>query len=148
MNMSNSYLESNFYEYLIKKIPILKDKDLFKLIIDYCKQNSEDRKRDFVTNINTKLTEMYEITKNNPFNNNPFNNTIVQKNNKYLKIQKVNFRSLSEAIINVALKYYVSDSTINSITYVNKNKQKIIHSMNIAKGKTLGLYIIENLYQI
>ena len=157
VNMSNSYLKSNFYEYLTKKIPILNDTDLFELITDYCQQNREEDKKTFVTRINTKLKKMYEITKNNIFNN----NNIQKKNNKYLKIQKVNFRSLSEAIINVALKYYVSDSTINSITNVknvrynnmkheyiigNKNTKKIIHSMNIAKGKTLGLYIIQNLY--
>ena len=100
--MNNSYLELNFYEYLTKKIPILKDNDLFKLIKDYCQQNSEDRKKNLVERINIKLKEMYEITKNNTFNK----NTIRKESNKYLKIQKVNFRSLSEAIINVALKYY------------------------------------------
>jgi tRNA A-37 threonylcarbamoyl transferase component Bud32 len=155
----------NFESVLIEKIPILSNDKLFSLILQYCtlsneipkpKNNSTQspgainprlnikyNKENAIKNINTKLSQLYNLV-NDPFGK---NGTIVLKKNKYKKTQKINFKSLSEAIINVALYYYDRNATVNSYTnIINNNNKKMEQVMNIAKGKPLGLYIIEDLY--
>jgi hypothetical protein len=161
-------IQEDFDTFLKERIPILNDQELFDLILEYCtlsnetakpKNNSTQspgainsrlnikyNKKNAIKNINTKLSQLYNLV-NDPFGN---NGTIVFKNNKiskYKKTQKINFKSLSEAIINVALYYYDRNATVNSYTHIiNNNNKKMLQVMNIAKGKPLGLYIIEDLY--
>ena len=134
--------------YLCKNIPILKDKELFDYVLNYCyqlknytKSNKDSHlKQGIIKEINSKLTQI----KNNYEKINSINseNNIINRNNKIIKRHKLSANGLIEGIINCILHYYSDNSTINSNLKISQNNH-FYQIMNKANGISLENFIIE-----
>lgn len=168
MNNGVFKLEPEFKEYLLERIPIFKDKDLYSLIIKYClalnsnlsknieysKNNIKEYlleiKKECIKNMEkmknimvNKINEEYKVgSKLKPKTNNEFFNMFI-KNKKYIKTHTITSEALIEALINCIL-YYCSENraTINSSLYYSKSENNILYQiMNIAQEMSLSDYI-------
>jgi len=173
MNNGEYSLDPNFKEYLLGRIPIFKDENLYSLIIEYCLALNSNSQRKIITSkdkitkylheIKVKCIENMEKMRNmmvneinkqykirskkkDATNDESFNFFI--KNQKYIKSHTITSEALIEALINCIL-YYCSDgkSTINSSLYYSKSNNNILYqTMNIAQEMSLGDFI-KSLYE-
>lgn len=165
-NISSNDLDPDYLIFLQERIPILNNEYLLKPILEYCKIKNILDKKEKIREIKNILKKMfinvnnYETLKINNYEQLKVNNNkklhVLKKNNKIIKLQEITAEGLIEAIINITLYYYeLNEYTVNSrlnIIKINNmkydelnNKKRFMQIMNLAKGTTLGDFII-NLY--
>jgi len=147
-----------YKDFLISKIPILNDDLLLQLILDYSyetmktSRNKIQRVENIVKslkNIEKYLREIYHFITINKGKNENKKAIITNKNNKIIKSSPLSAEALIEGVICATLEYYDRNITANSHVNINKNengKNRLFIKMNKIIGKSLGTYIIENIY--
>lgn len=143
----NTKLDETYLEILKDKIPILNNK-IINLLIKYC---TKQQKKLVVDEITEELKKQFKLNrpsiKFDPWlsNNNLVKNLNSDKQ-KYIKEHMINANGLIESIINITLYLYDNNITVNANLLLSNNKNRLIQEMNISPGKSLGLYITENIY--
>ena len=141
--------------FLKRKIPILND-ELLQLILDYCYetmiQNRDKIQRienieNSLKNIEEHLREIYDFI---TIHKNESKKAIIKtRNEKINKISPISAEALIEGIICATLEFYDSNITANSYVNLKKNengKNRLFIRMNRIIGKSLGTYIMEDIY--
>lgn len=142
-------LEEEYSNSLIDKIPLMKDEYLLYEISNYCNILNKvcfnpDNKYNNAMEIVKKITKYLNTLRGFIISNLSPESNINYIENEVIKRHKITGNALIEAIIHFTIFYYNNGITTN--VRVNLSDNKINQKMNIAKGKTLGKYIVENIY--
>ena len=140
-------IKNSYYNILIEKIPILKDKNLINMIVEYCiiVNNSKQLNKystilAYIEIINKYLID--NIKKNQKNEKNEKNSIIEYTNNKIIKKHKLTFKALIESIIHVIVYFEDPTLTVNVSINLSLKNDKLNELMNIAKGIPLQSLIL------
>ena len=143
----------DYKDYLISKIPILNDEVLLQSILNYCyetmntKYNKIQYIKESLKKFEGRLIEIYNFI---IINKDETKKAIINiRNQKIIKSSPISAEALIEGVICATLEYYDRNITANSYININKNdkgKNRLFITMNKIIGKSLGTYIIENIY--
>lgn len=112
--MNNIIFDPNYYNILIEKIPILSNKELLSMIIEYCNMMNIPKNistktyeiNNFIKDINNYLNEIRKkIIKNNNIINNKNNKSYIVNNdkNEIIKKHKLTVEALIESMIHTII---------------------------------------------
>ena len=145
-----------YKDFLKRKIPLLNDENLLQLILDYCYEtmktysNKMERKKNIVESLKNIEKYLREIHHFITIHKNENKKAIIKiRNEKINKISPISAEALIEGVICATLEYYDNNITANSFVIINKNEKgnnRLFIRMNKIIGKSLGTYIIENIY--
>ena len=153
-----------FKDYLLSRIPILADPQLYSLVIEYCLilNNKKIGDVEYILNEIKKYLNILKnksIQKINEIRMNLENNRLIEKkhpktgelfklfklSNKIIKTHSITPEGLIETFINCILYYCSNIHNIGSVTNSSlqySTNNKLYQSMNIAHGMDLGHFVI------